>query len=92
MRLDQIHAFLVGLGVDHEELSPLDLLAVISEEKAAQLTGLSKDTWRRQCMRGEGAVRIPLSRRRYGYRLIEVLEFIERQAALGKANKRGGDG
>jgi predicted DNA-binding transcriptional regulator AlpA len=45
---------------------------VVSETVAAKLIGLSVDTLRRACMRGEGPPRLRLSPRRVGYRLRDL--------------------
>jgi prophage regulatory protein len=45
---------------------------VVSETAAAEFLGLSVDTLRRVCMRGEGPPRLRLSPRRVGYRLRDL--------------------
>lgn len=48
---------------------------IISEREAAQLRGVSVDTFRRQVERGEGPQRLRLSARRIGYRLADCLRL-----------------
>ena len=45
---------------------------VVSETAAAEFLGVSIDTLRRACMRGEGPPRLRLSLRRVGYRLRDL--------------------
>jgi len=56
-------------------LSQIDDLAanrVVSEAVAAEIVGVSVDTLRRACQRGEGPPRLRLSPRRVGYRLRDL--------------------
>jgi hypothetical protein len=54
---------------------PDDLLLerILSEEEYAAIDGVSVDTIRRRSARGEGARRIQLSPKRFGYRLRDIL-------------------
>jgi predicted DNA-binding transcriptional regulator AlpA len=45
---------------------------VVSETAAAEFLGISIDTLRRACTRGEGPPRLRLSQRRVGYRLRDL--------------------
>jgi predicted DNA-binding transcriptional regulator AlpA len=51
---------------------------VISESEAAEIIGVSPDTLRRMVKRGEGPNRIRISRRRIGYRLSALNDFLAR--------------
>jgi predicted DNA-binding transcriptional regulator AlpA len=63
------------------ELSPLDVLRILSEPAAAYLLGVSPDTLKRMAVRGEGPPRIKLSPRRVGYRLADCLQFLKAREA-----------
>ena len=50
---------------------------VVSEAKAAEILGYSKDTLRREFRAGKATSRVRLSRKRIGYRLSVLYEFLE---------------
>ena len=56
-----------------ELLGDLALERIVTENEYAALDGVSVDTVRRRTARGEGAPRIKLSPKRYGYRLRDIL-------------------
>jgi predicted DNA-binding transcriptional regulator AlpA len=56
----------------------LEPLRILSEAATAQLLSLSAETLRRMAHRGEGPIRLRLSRRRVGYRLRDVMAWLER--------------
>jgi len=51
----------------------LVLERILTEEEYAALDNVSVDTVRRRSARGEGARRIQLSPKRYGYRLRDII-------------------
>ncbi len=53
---------------------------VVSEAVAAEFVGLSVDTLRRTCQRGEGPPRLKLSPRRVGYRLRDLETWLNARA------------
>ena len=57
----------------------LELGRVISEEEYAELDGVSEDTVSRRRKRGEGAPRVQLSPRRFGYVLKDILAARKRK-------------
>ncbi len=57
-----------------------DRAKIISEKEAAEHLCFSPDTLRRMNARGEGPQRIKISARRVGYRLGDVLDFIDSAA------------
>jgi predicted DNA-binding transcriptional regulator AlpA len=54
-----------------------DRAKILSEKEAAQYLNFSRDTLRRMSARGEGPKRLKLSPGRVGYRLGDVLDFID---------------
>lgn len=52
---------------------------VVSEVVAAEYIGLSTDTLKRACARGEGPRRIKLSTRRIGYRLRDLDAWLDQR-------------
>jgi predicted DNA-binding transcriptional regulator AlpA len=59
-------------------LSP-DLDRVVSEDDAAKLLSLSKDSLRRAFRAGRAPPRVRLSLRRIGYRLSDIHRFLEQR-------------
>jgi predicted DNA-binding transcriptional regulator AlpA len=51
----------------------VELNRILTEQQYAEMDGVSVDTVRRRCARGEGAPRIRLSPRRVGYQLRDIL-------------------
>jgi predicted DNA-binding transcriptional regulator AlpA len=60
------------------ELAPL---RVVTRKQLAEITGLSEATHERLDARGEGPRAIRLSARRLGYRLADVLAWLEARGA-----------
>jgi hypothetical protein len=58
-----------------EQSSSLD--RVVSEARAAEILGYSKDTLRREFRAGRGPARVRLSARRIGYRLSVLYALLE---------------
>jgi hypothetical protein len=47
---------------------------ILTQEEAAKIRGVSRETLRGMSDRGEGPQRLQLSRRRYGYRASDFIE------------------
>jgi len=56
-----------------------DLDRVVSEARAAEIIGYSKDTLRREFRAGRAPARVRLSSRRIGYRLSDIYAFLDAQ-------------
>jgi predicted DNA-binding transcriptional regulator AlpA len=54
-----------------------DIDRVVSETKAAEILGYSKDTLRREFRAGKAPARVRLSRKRIGYRLSVLYAFLD---------------
>jgi predicted DNA-binding transcriptional regulator AlpA len=62
----------------------LDSVRVLTKKETLHATGLSEDTWDRLKERGETPPETQLSERRFGYRLIDVKEWLDRRR-IGRA-------
>lgn len=58
-------------------VADFELDRVVSEDRAAELLGYSKDTLRREFRAGRAPARVRLSGRRIGYRLSSIYAFLE---------------
>jgi len=70
------------------QLPDLDLLKVMPEPRAAELVGMSLVHMRRIRKKGTGPRFVQLGERRIGYRLKDVLDWIE--VRLSEAGSPGG--
>jgi predicted DNA-binding transcriptional regulator AlpA len=59
------------------EANSISSLQVIDEREAANLNGVSLMTWLRMRQRGETPPAIQISKRRIGYRLIDIRQWQE---------------
>ena len=59
----------------------LAAMQVIDEQEAADVLGLSADTLRRRVRDGTGPIRINLSARRVGYRVGDLLAWLDKRAS-----------
>jgi len=62
---------------DLGDLAEFELDRVVSEARAAEILGYSKDTLRREFRAGRGPPRVRLSARRIGYRLSVLYALLE---------------
>jgi predicted DNA-binding transcriptional regulator AlpA len=67
------------------ESTTLNFDRVVSEAVAAEIVGVSIDTLRRVCGRGEGPRRIKLSPRRVGYRIRDLESWLNERSRDSKA-------
>src|SRR5262245_3719520 len=58
---------------------------VVSERRAAEILGYSKDTLRREFQAGRGPARVRLSARRIGYRLSVLYALLEARTEHNRA-------
>jgi predicted DNA-binding transcriptional regulator AlpA len=73
-KADQRSRLVGGVARDVVEF---DLDRVVSEARAAEILGYSKDTLRREFRAGRGPPRVRLSARRIGYRLSVLYAHVE---------------
>jgi predicted DNA-binding transcriptional regulator AlpA len=59
------------------DVAEFELDRVVSEDRAAEILGYSKDTLRREFRAGRAPARIRLSGRRIGYRLSAIYSFLD---------------
>jgi predicted DNA-binding transcriptional regulator AlpA len=60
-------------------IDPVDALRVVSEPTAAGILGVSPDTLKRMVARGQGPRRLKISQRRVGYRLSDVMAWLNQR-------------
>jgi predicted DNA-binding transcriptional regulator AlpA len=68
---------LVTSAVSAAPPAPPELDRVVTEERAAEILGYSKDTLRREFRAGRAPARVRLSDRRIGYRLSAIYVWLE---------------
>jgi predicted DNA-binding transcriptional regulator AlpA len=64
----------------------LDAIRVLSRSETIKTVGLSDRTWDRLEERGEGPPKTRISRRRVGYRVCDVKEWLDRRRTAGAAS------
>jgi predicted DNA-binding transcriptional regulator AlpA len=68
--------------MSNKNYDPLAEVRVVGEPEAIKLVDLSPDTWGRMKKLGETPPAVQLSERRIGYRVCDIIEWLEKRRVV----------